>query len=325
MSASTQDSAKAPIDIAVGVLVASDGRVLVACRRANTPGAGFWEFPGGKREAGEDMEACLKREPAEEIGISDIEGQPLICFAHDRGPRPVRLHVWRIHAWHGEPHGREGQQVRWAAPESLDLASLLPATEIILNALALPSAYLMTPAVADYGESDWLAGIDATLEAGITLLRVRDHALDDAAYARLAAEVVIRAHEYGAQVLVDRDIALMQAVGAQGVHWSMTRLEHEGSRPKALVGWLAVSAHDSGDLERAITGGADFATLSPVRSTATHPEAVPMGWSGFALARADHAVPVYALGGLGSADMSAAHQHNAQGVAALRGWWPKPE
>ena len=68
--------------------------------------------------------------------------------------------------------------------------------------------------------------------------------------------------------------------------------------------------------------GADFAVLSPVAATATHPGAVPLGWDGWAAARADHALPVYALGGLGSDDLDVAARHNAQGVAAIRGFWP---
>lgn len=309
------------LDIAVGVLVDSEGRVLTACRRANTPGAGFWEFPGGKREAGESIETCLARELAEEIGIDTIRGEPLVRFAHDRGPRPVRLHVWRIDDWQGEPAGCEGQSVRWAVPETLDLSTLLPATEVILNALRLPPRYLITPTLDPEAPDQWLAGIDAALADGIRLIRVRDHALDDATYEKIAAAVVERAHAAGAQVLVDRDVALMQRVGADGLHWPVQRTLDTAQRPVDHTHWYAVSAHDSDELCRVAAAGADFATLSPVQPSLTHPQTPALGWSGFADQRADCALPVYALGGLTGADIDTARSHNAQGVAAIRGFW----
>src|SRR5699024_393422 len=121
----------------------------------DTPGAGYWEFPGGKREDGEALFDCLVRELVEEIGVTDPVGVPLIRFAHDRGPRPVRLHVWRIHDWTGEPGGREGQSLEWATHERLGKVNLLPATDVILAALALPRSYLITPDPAGVEREVW--------------------------------------------------------------------------------------------------------------------------------------------------------------------------
>lgn len=316
------DGLETALDIAVGVLVDSAGRVLIARRRAHTPGAGFWEFPGGKREAGEAIDVCLARELAEEIGIDVKRGQPLVRFAHDRGPRPVRLHVWRIDDWQGQPSGLEGQVVRWAEPGTLDLSTLLPATEVIINALRLPPRYLITPGLTDGDPATWLSGIDRALADGIRLIRMRDPALDDAAYEKIVAAVVERAHAAGAQVLLDRDAALMQRVGADGLHWPAQRLIDAAQRPLDRRHWVAVSAHDSSDLRRAAAIGVDFATLSPVQPSMTHPQAAVLDWPGFAEQRGDWALPVYALGGLAGADIDTARTHNAQGVAAIRGFWP---
>lgn len=316
------DGLETTLDIAVGVLVDSAGRVLIARRRAHTPGAGFWEFPGGKREAGEAIDVCLARELAEEIGIDVKHGQPLVRFAHDRGPRPVRLHVWRIDDWQGQPSGLEGQVVRWAEPGTLDLSTLLPATEVIINALRLPPRYLITPGLADGDPAAWLSGIDRALADGIRLIRMRDPALDDAAYERLTGAVVERVHAAGAQVLVDRDVALMQRVDADGLHWPAQQVIDAAQRPVDRRFWYVASAHDGDDLRQAATAGADFATLSPVQPSLTHPDTPALGWAGFAEQRGDQAVPVYALGGLSGADLDTAAAYNAQGVAAIRGFWP---
>lgn len=310
------------LDIAVGVLVDRHGRLLIARRRPDTPGAGYWEFPGGKREPGESLFDCLARELAEEIGVTDLVGEPLIRFAHDRGPRPVRLHVWRIDRWTGEPGGREGQRVQWVDRHALDDYELLPATDVILAALALPRRYLITPRLADAARTDWFAALDEALAGGVRLLRLRDPDLSDTAYAELAEAVIDRAHRQSTAVLLDRDAGLVSDLNADGLHWSAERIAAAGSRPVPADRWFAASAHDERELQAAIAAGADFATLSPVAATASHPEAAALGWPGFENRRADHPLPVYALGGLEIFDEPHALDHNAQGIAAIRGLWP---
>ena len=66
----------------------------------------------------------------------------------------------------------------------------------------------------------------------------------------------------------------------------------------------------------------DFATLSPVHSTPSHPEALPMHWPGFTDLAALSAVPLYALGGVEPQDGTAARDHGARGVAGIRAFWP---
>ncbi|ROO27242.1 thiamine monophosphate synthase [Salinisphaera orenii MK-B5] len=309
------------LDIAVGVVVDRDGCLLVARRRPGTPGAGSWEFPGGKREPGETMAACLERELGEEIGVVDCRGEPIIRFAHEQGVRPVRLHVWRIHRWRGEPAGREGQQLRWVAPEALAGLDLLPATDIILNALFLPQRYLITPDFEPAHERAWFAGLDAALARGVRLLRLRAGGLDDRAYERLAERVAPPAAAANARLLLDRDAAMVERVGAAGLHWPAARVAAAAARPVARPRLFAASAHDANELAAAAVLGADFATLSPVRATPSHPETLGLGWAGWAERRRDQALPVYALGGVGELDLAEARACNAQGVAAIRAFW----
>jgi len=86
----------------------------------------------------------------------------------------------------------------------------------------------------------------------------------------------------------------------------------------ALVG---VSCHDSADLIVAGTVGADLAVLGPVKVTASHPGAEPLGWAAFGHAIAATPIPVYALGGLSPADLDAAARHGAHGIALQRAAW----
>jgi 8-oxo-dGTP diphosphatase len=84
-----------------------------------------------------------------------------------------------------------------------------------------------------------------------------------------------------------------------------------------------VSCHDAAELAHARRIGADFATLSPLAATPSHADAAPLGWTGFRELANASPLPVYALGGVGPADIACAHAHGAQGIAAIRGLWPQ--
>ena len=104
---------RTPVDVAVGVLFDADGRFLLTSRPAGKVYAGYWEFPGGKLEPGETVEAALRRELHEELGITIGAAQPwkveMVDYPHAR----VRLHFCKVFDWHGEFEMREGQ--RWLA------------------------------------------------------------------------------------------------------------------------------------------------------------------------------------------------------------------
>ncbi|MDG6754574.1 NUDIX domain-containing protein, partial [Staphylococcus aureus] len=96
-------------EVAVGVLVRPDGRFLLAQRPAGKPYEGYWEFPGGKLEAGESVEAALARELHEELGLDITASTRWHVLEHDDPHAYVRLHFCKVTGWAGEPVGREGQ------------------------------------------------------------------------------------------------------------------------------------------------------------------------------------------------------------------------
>ena len=134
-------SAKLPqINVAAGVLVNPAGEFLIAQRRAGTHMAGAWEFPGGKIDAAETPLQGLVRELDEELGIQVRYARHLLRFSHAYPERLVQLYIWKVLAWKGEPHSREGQPIRWVRPEELEQAGLLPADQQIIDVLRQPSA-----------------------------------------------------------------------------------------------------------------------------------------------------------------------------------------
>lgn len=115
-----------PIDVAVGILMKANGDVLLGQRPAGKPYAGYWEFPGGKVEAGEDVADALRREFMEELGVKIVCAEPWCCVEHVYPHAHVRLYFYISRHWEGEPQSLEGQAFAWQG--SVDVQPLLPAT-----------------------------------------------------------------------------------------------------------------------------------------------------------------------------------------------------
>ena len=97
------------IHVAAAVIRCVDGQILLAKRPEDKHQGGLWEFPGGKVEASETVQAALSRELEEELGIRPSAARPLIQVRHDYPDKQVLLDVWEVSAFTGEPHGAEGQ------------------------------------------------------------------------------------------------------------------------------------------------------------------------------------------------------------------------
>ncbi|MBL8360151.1 MAG: NUDIX domain-containing protein [Rubrivivax sp.] len=120
------------MDVAVGVLIAPDGRFLLTSRPEGKVYAGYWEFPGGKVEAGETVEAALARELHEELGITIGPGVPWQVEIVDYPHALVRLHFLKVHSWSGEFQMREGQQMAWQTLP-VEVTPVLPGTVPVLR------------------------------------------------------------------------------------------------------------------------------------------------------------------------------------------------
>jgi 8-oxo-dGTP diphosphatase len=120
------------VDVAVGVLLDAQGRFLLTSRPEGKVYAGYWEFPGGKLEAGETVEQALRRELHEELGITIGPAEPwqveLVDYAHAR----VRLHFCKVFEWSGEFEMRERQAMAWQTLP-VQVAPLLPGTLPVLG------------------------------------------------------------------------------------------------------------------------------------------------------------------------------------------------
>jgi mutator protein MutT len=123
------------VDVAAAVIRDEAGRYLISRRRRGTHLEGLWEFPGGKREPGETLEACLRRELREELSATVAVGEKLDTIRWAYPDRTVILHFYRCAVDARAIEAREAQETAWVEPERLGDYAFPPADEALVARL----------------------------------------------------------------------------------------------------------------------------------------------------------------------------------------------
>lgn len=178
----------------------------------------------------------------------------------------------------------------------------------------LPDALRLVYIVDREAARDWQR-LDAVLDAGASCVWLRSPRSTGAELYRTARDLVWRAHERGAAVVIgDRaDVAL--ASGADGVQLGFRSPPARKIRPW-FPGWLGVSCHSEAELLKATRAGADYVVLSPLFGVPT--KGGPIGTALFERLAAGVDVPVVALGGIDATNAGQARDAGASGVAVIR-------
>lgn len=304
------------LEVAAAVIERPDGSFLMARRPEGKPYAGWWEFPGGKVEAGESARQALDRELREELGIEVTAAWPWLSRAFTYPHASVMLRFFRVTAWQGEPHPREGQTLGWTHADALDVSPILPANGPILKGLQLPLEYAISD-VAKLSPEIFLQRLTQRLSGGLKLMQWREKG----ASIELAEQVAARCKAAGALLMCNADAELANRLGA-GLHLNAQQLAQAARlKRRPDFEWVAASCHDRPELQCAIELGLDFVVLSPVLPTPSHPGEATLGWPSFSSLLRDCGVPVYALGGLGRSDLDLARSHGAHGIALKSQAW----
>jgi 8-oxo-dGTP diphosphatase len=310
------------IEVVAGVIYDARGRILLARRTEGRDLAGLWEFPGGKREPGETPEEALARELHEELGIDATVGPRVIAVPHRYPHKRLLLDVRRVSMWKSTPKGLDGQALAWVPPHKLASYAMPGADRPVVAALLQPDRYLVTPAPEGDGRG-WLAAVERAASADdVRRIQLRPGAdVDPSRWRTLARDAAALCRAADVEVLVNGDVALARELRV-GVHLKAAQLAALGQRPLPQALPVAASCHDAADLAHAERVRCDFAVLGPVKPTASHPGAVPLGWVAFAALREASTLPIYGIGGLGPEDLESARAHGAQGIAAIRAFQP---
>lgn len=130
-----QENAPFFLEVVAGAIIDDEGRVLIAQRPDGKALAGRWEFPGGKIGWGEEARDGLVRELREELGVEVHDAKRLIRYSHAYPDRLVRLDLWLVTSWSGDPRGLDGQALKWVRPERLEFEDILEADQPMIDAL----------------------------------------------------------------------------------------------------------------------------------------------------------------------------------------------
>ena len=122
------------IEVAAG-LIHRDGRYSIARRKPGVHLAGFWEFPGGKREMGESLTECLQRELFEELSVRIDQPIPYRVIRHDYLDQIIELHFFLCAIEQGEPVPIGCEEIRWVYPEDFTEFTFPPADYAVIDAL----------------------------------------------------------------------------------------------------------------------------------------------------------------------------------------------
>ena len=296
-------------DVAAAVIERPDGTFLLAQRPAGKPYPGYWEFPGGKIEPGEDARAALGRELEEELGISVRQATPWITRVYAYTHATVRLHFFRVTAWDGEPQPLEDQAIRWQRVEAPDVSPMLPANAPVLAALALPAVMIVSDA-AD-GFDAWLDKLAERALHEKLLVQLREKGIPRLRVQHLLSRGLVRAGLLGTRFVVNSDCGTFPQI--DGVHLTARALMALEKRPPTRL--VGASCHDAREVAHAASLGLDYMVVGPVLATPSHPGVAPLGWERFGALVRDQPLPAYAIGGMVRSLLGEARRHGAHGIA----------
>jgi len=304
------------INVAVGLIV-RNGQVLIAWRDSSKHQGGRYEFSGGKVDAGESVPTALARELAEELAIQ-VQTCRFVRRLHYRYPeKTVCLHVYRVDQFSGEPHGAEGQPVKWVAPAELWQYQFPDANRPILRAAQLPDLYTISHDVSAFETLDAWLDYHTQSVAPDTWLYVRVPTLAPDAQPALIQQL----HQQRPDLKLVINAALYPLnLSVAGYHLRHADLASYTTLPRhdERQLWFA-SVHDAASIQAADALGVDAMLLGAVLPTESHPEQTGMGWDRFAQLASVSNCPVYALGGQSAATLATAQQYAGYGVAGIRG------
>jgi 8-oxo-dGTP diphosphatase len=332
------------IHVAVGVIERISDKagkeILISKRHLDAHQGGLWEFPGGKVENDESLPSALARELEEELGLKvDLSLSqalsPLIQIFHDYGDKAVLLDVWRVTVFTDAPEdgiGKEGQQVKWVNVNELKAFTFPVANVPIITACQLPGQYAITPGYSSVSEAK--IGLKALVNQSAGLILFRQPALRISEYFSWLEELLAVLPELRPRLMLSANCADLSGAThsefcqsieryegqVKGVHYTSRLAKKLGARPIGSDLLMAVSCHSLEELKHAQVLTADFVTLSPIRNTPSHPDAVSLGWSQFRDWVKLATVPVYALGGMKISDLEQCLQMGGQGIAGISAW-----
>ncbi|MDG2253221.1 MAG: Nudix family hydrolase [Methylophilaceae bacterium] len=306
------------INVAVGILIDSNKKILLAQRPNSRSWSGWWEFPGGKLEKNESPKDALCRELREEIGIDVIDYEKWVTRNYSYEEHEIKLYFFKVNKWAGNLTPKENQELLWIDASEVNRTTILPPNIFILNALSLPTHYGITN-ISETPKEIFLIQLKKQLEQGLKIIQIREKNLSIKEFKKITLEIIAICRPYSAKVIVNSSIELANNVNANGVHLNSIELKKLARKPKKLI--VGASCHSEEDIQIAQDKKLDFVVFSPVNKTISHPKIMPLGWTKFSSITNKFGIPIYALGGMKKSDIKKALNAGALGIASQRDIW----
>ena len=309
---------------------------LLGFRHASQHQGNRYEFIGGKIETFENPQQALIREVYEEIDcdISQNLLRKMGVIRHDYAEKTVALHIFAIAVSQAQfdslqgGQGKEGQAITWVSKDALlnKKYSLPEANARILDWLCLPDTIFISQSLDKFEhEHAWVDYyVNHLPKNGYIYIRLQT----DPQQAVPVIQAWQKKRNDTTSLIQYATFLALASDNNKIIHLNHQQLMGVDFAQLPKEPRYFASCHDKNSLSRinelAKTHRVMGCFLSPVNATPTHPKQGGIGWQAFG-ALADYSdVPVFALGGVGLADMSMAWQHNAMGVAGIRLLAPKP-
>jgi 8-oxo-dGTP diphosphatase len=304
------------VHVAVGVVRNNLNQVLISLRHRDVHQGGLWEFPGGKVDPGENVQAALCREFKEELGINLTRFFPFKKILHQYSDKKVLLDVWIITAFDGEPQGLEGQKIQWQLAEMFKYDEFPKANRPIIDALRLPLYLPITPQASDF------KSLEKLLLQWIKAKHVVAYFCQSQLGRDLYQEWFVRANQLclkrGLVLLADAEkYSYEDDLSVRGIYVNSKALVMLNERPVAEGVFFAASCHNQKELEKAQRLGVDFVFLSPVKPIGGDRVQGALSWADFESLAQTASLPTYALGGVSEPDLDEALLRGAVGIAGV--------
>lgn len=304
--------------IAIGIIKNESDEILVTQRKKNVHLPEFWEFPGGKVEAGESFKQALRREIQEEIGVHVKRCFKLIDFSHPYDDRLLNFQVFTVNVSSDDITVGEQQNFKWLNRQELNRLNFPSANHVMLNAINLPQIYM----IADHSTfGERLEDIvKINLDAGIAQIQFRAPALDKDSYIKIANHLYGLCRKYKSRLIVNCDLDWCQHIQTVDIHLNSRRLKNlfDSGMNSSDINIYSASCHSSQEIEYANALNIGAVLIGPVQHTLSHSQSKPLGWPGFSKLCGQSNSPVYAVGGLGKSELATARVNGAQGIAGIR-------
>ncbi|VAW91825.1 Mutator mutT protein (7,8-dihydro-8-oxoguanine-triphosphatase) [hydrothermal vent metagenome] len=310
---------KQKVHVAVGLIRNKDNQYLISKRHTHLHQGGLWEFPGGKVEANETVYDALCRELHEELNLTVKQAKPLLRISYPYPDKDVCLDVWLIDDFTGDLHSPSEQAIHWAHPSELLNYSFPAANKAILSCITLPESYVITGNFKN--KADYIQHFKQCLNRGFRLIQLRSPMSDLDMLIDLANLSRSLCEKENAKLIVNADANFLLQCDIAGIHLNRHRLFQYNYRPIHSDKILTASVHNLNELQQAIKIEVDFIVVSPVLKTTSHPDAIPLGWSGFEKIINESSVPIFALGGMKQDMLVTAKKCGAFGIAAISEFW----